>query len=238
MKYTTAKIADKINKFYETSDTTCTTFLDPSEIIDAQGTLKNAPYITFGGYEGAERKIIFITNEEKIDFNNYISVIKIISNDTLNHRSVLGSLLGLGIKREMIGDILIGEFAEVLVVKNIEEYILSNLKKVGNENVFLEYIKISELIIPEKKVTEIITTVASLRIDALISAAFRISREKSIILIQTEDVKINHVLVKSASKVVNEGDIISVKRKGRFVVSKIISETKSGRIKIKIEKFV
>lgn len=154
-------------------------------------------------------------------------------NGVLSHRSVLGSVLGLGIKREMIGDIIVqNNLCDIIVSKNIAEYILNNLKFVGHEKVQVQEISLDQITIPEDSSKEVKTTVSSLRIDNIISAGYGISREKSSALIKGEMVKLNHVIIKSAVKTVHEGDLISVRGKGRLEIREIGGMSKSGRIKI------
>lgn len=150
-----------------------------------------------------------------------------------SHRSVLGSVLGLGIKREMIGDIIVqNNLCDIIVSKNVAEYILNNFKFVGHEKVSVKEISLDEILIPEDASKEVKTTVSSLRIDNIISAGYGISREKSAALVKGEMVKLNHVMVKSAVKALREGDLISVRGKGRLEVREIGGTSKSGRIKI------
>lgn len=151
----------------------------------------------------------------------------------MSHRSVLGSVLGLGIKREMLGDIIVqNNLCDIIVSKNIAEYILNNLKFVSHEKVGVNEISLDEIIIPEDSSKEVKTTVSSLRLDNIISAGYGISREKSMALVKGEMVKLNHIVTRSAVKTVHEGDLISVRGKGRLEIREIDGTSKSGRIKI------
>lgn len=234
MKYVLAKIADKVNQFYSTGEVTNTFFLDPAEIIEGKSALKNVEYCTYGGYDDAERKIIFV-GTETLEEQDVVGLVRIASNKKLSHRDVLGSVLGLGIKREFVGDILINEeFCDIILMKNIIEYVTNNLRFVGNEKVLVSDMEIAQLRVPQKDGKEIVTSVQSLRLDSVISAGFGISREKSVELVKGELVKLNYIVSKSASKSVNEGDMISVRGKGRLIINGVVSQTKSGRIKINI----
>lgn len=151
----------------------------------------------------------------------------------MSHRNVLGSVLGLGLKREMIGDILINENScDIIVAKTVVEFLLNNLKSVGRDKVDVVEILLDEIAPPIETSKEIATSVNSLRLDSIISAGFGISREKSSDLIKGEMVKLNFVVVKSISKAVNVGDVISVRGKGRIEVCNICGSTKSGRTKV------
>lgn len=179
------------------------------------------PYNLWGGYEEAERKIIVIG--EKTNFSNFICALRITSHSgkPLSHRSILGSVLGLGVKREMVGDILTGDsFADVIVMENIKEFLENELKFVGREKVSVEEIDTNEIQKLEESGKEILASVSSLRLDSMISAGFGIAREKSSILIKGEAVKLNHVITKSATKQVKEGDLISVRGKRKTSVKR------------------
>lgn len=234
MKYIIEKISDKVEKFYKSGKAIATNFLDPAEVIGVMHEVKFVEHFLWGGFDGAERKIIVI-GEEMIDTERqeFLAAIRIKAEKAFLHRSVLGSILGLGIKREMVGDIVVQEnLCDIIVVKNIAQYIINNLKFVGREKVQVSEILISEILVPVDTSKEVKTTVSSLRVDAVISAGFGISREKSAALIKGEGVKLNHVLIKSAVKTVHAGDLISVRGNGRLEVVEIGGTSKSGRIKL------
>ena len=133
----------------------------------------------------------------------------------------------------MIGDIIVqNNLCNIIVSRNVTEYILNNFKFVGHEKIEVKEIYLDEIMIPEDFSKEVKTTVSSLRLDNIISAGYGISREKSSSLVKGEMVKLNHVVVKSAVKPVREGDLISVRGKGRLEIREIGGTSKSGRIKI------
>lgn len=236
MKFLADKISDKVNKFYETGEAQVTNFLDPAELVEVRGTIKYVDTCIFGGFDGAERTVILIGAEEW-DFSEILTAIRITASDKLSHRAILGSVLGLGIKREVLGDIVVSEnVCDIIVLKSIAEYILNNLKYVGREKVSLTEIGLNEIMILEDTSKEIRTTVSSLRIDSVISAGFGISREKSAEFVKNECVKINHIQISSTSKSVKEGDLISVRGKGRLEVVNTNGTSRSGRVKIVLKK--
>lgn len=141
--------------------------------------------------------------------------------------------MGLGLKREMIGDILINEDScDIIVMKTVVDFLLNNLKNVGRDKVDVVEVSIDEISLPMEISKEIATSVSSLRLDSIISAGFGMSREKSSALVKGEMVKLNFAIVKSTSKTVNVGDVISVRGKGRIEVCNVCGNTKSGRIKV------
>ncbi|MBR4110382.1 MAG: RNA-binding protein [Clostridia bacterium] len=232
-----AKLTDKINIYKKTNKPTYTNMLDPMEFAKVQGLLKDIPFVAFGGYENAERKVIFIGDND-IDFNEYITLIRIESVKSLSHRGVLGSIIGLGIKREVIGDIIINENkCDVVVMKEISKYIVQNLDKVGRDKIKVEIKDIGEIIQVKDTSKSMTITVASPRIDAIISACFGLSRELSTESIRREKVFLNHLEVGSASKQIKDGDIISVRGQGRIKIESIDGETRKGRIKMCVTKY-
>ncbi len=236
MKFLADKISDKVNKFYETGEVQVTNFLDPAELVEVRGVIKYVETCAFGGFDVAERAVILIGAEEW-DFSEILTAIRITATDNLSHRAILGSVLGLGIKREVLGDIVVSEnVCDIIVLKSIAEYILNNLKYVGREKVSLTEIGLNDIMILEDTSKEIRTTVSSLRIDSVISAGFGISREKSAEFVKNECVKINHIQISSTSKSVKEGDLISVRGKGRLEVVSTNGTSRSGRVKIVLKK--
>ncbi len=238
MKYINEKVSDKIEQYYKSAKVVATNFLDPSEMVQVLGELRYVDHFMWGGYDDAERKIVLIGagNIEEIGekITDFVVVLRIESTGKiLIHRSVLGSVLGLGIKREMLGDVIVqNNLCDIIISRTVAEYVLNNLKSVGRDKVYVKEISFEELIVPEDFSKEIKTTVSSLRIDSIISAGYGISREKSSDLVKGEMVKINHVIIRSAVKSVHEGDVISVRGKGRLEVREIGGTSKSGRIKI------
>ena len=233
-----ARVSDKIKKYVKSGEVTYTCFLDPAEQLDINCLLKSIPHCLYGGYSEAERKIVIVGTDELNEENDdVLCVLRVTANETLQHRSVLGSTLGLGISREKIGDIIVNDnIADMIVQKEIAGFIINNLTHVGREKIKISKINFDEMVKIEHKEKELNVTVASLRLDAVISSALGISREKSSSLIESERVNVNYKLVTSVKKQINEADLISVRGYGRIKVAEILGESRSGRIKIKITK--
>lgn len=194
-----------------------------------------------GGYPNAER-VMFVAHPEYLDFNidDIISVIKVSGRDLngLTHRDYLGSLMGLGITRENIGDILVDDEGAFIFVKaEISDYIMQNLDKIGRRGINKELIDCSEAVIPEPRTKEISGTVASERIDAFLAFSTGLSRAKVCEIIEKDLVSLNFEIVSSVSAKVSEGDLISVRGYGRIRVKKIGGLTRKGRISVKADKF-
>ena len=234
---TIAKITDKIKKYEKTGEICSTNFLDPSEIVDAESIIRRYPNCFFGGYDNAERKVLVIGSDNIENAKEYIEVLTIESNKSMSHREILGSILGLGLNRDIIGDILIKDNrADVFIMKDISRYVLQNLEKVGREKVKIYKNFYENLLEVEDLSKEVKTTVASLRLDAIISASVGISREISTRRVQNEKVKLNHKIIINSSKQVKAGDKISVRGYGRIELVEILGETKKDRIRVVLKK--
>ncbi len=195
-----------------------------------------------GGYIGAERQRAAFCHT---DFEGTpafeIAVIKAEWNGEfarLSHRDVLGSILSLGVNREVVGDIIATkEFAKILVDKKMADYFVANLKRIGDAGVETTLDELSEIAPKEERVKEISATVASLRVDSIAAAGFGMSRSKMAAEIDAEKVQLNWQTVKNAAQSIKQGDILSMRGRGRLEVSEIRGQTKKGRIGVLLKRF-
>lgn len=219
-------------------------FFDPAsqeKIADVIKEYAELGYSFYGGYEYAERKMLSVylkaAAPEDKEFN--ISIIEIVKIDSITHRDVLGALMGLGINREKTGDILFNEDRIYIYLKeNIADYVLMNLNKIGSHEVSLNKCENADIIIKEPEGKELNIIVASMRADGVISAAFKMSRSLSQQYIKGERVKVNHQLLMKQMKEIKEGDIISIRGKGRIEIIKENGNTKKGNIKLTVKRYV
>jgi len=240
-----SRVLDISRYVKENFEVKTTQFLNGHELVLAQRVLSKTGvcFSAFGGYDDAQRKVIacypdFIHLQNE-DFP--INIIQISGRElgTLSHRDYLGSILGLGIKREKIGDIILTEQGGYLFCfSDISNYIISQLEKVRNKGVKLQICDKLSIQLPEKKFKEIFSTVASLRLDAVISAATAISRNEAADLIKSGKVTLNWEQTESASDIVDTGQIISIKGMGRMEVSEIKGITKKGRLGIITKRYI
>lgn len=196
----------------------------------------------YGGFPEAERKIACFGNENEFGYpaNPPITIICIEPlskkfSDDLTHRDFLGSLIGLGIKRETLGDIIITEnVGYVFCLDNVAQFIIDNLFKVKHTSVSCSVCsELPENALPKPK--EEVVIVSSLRLDVGISAIYNISRSKSSALVDGEKVFINGKLINSSSKNIELGDTVSVRGYGRFRYVDILGDTRKGRIRVLCE---
>lgn len=224
---------------YDRSYKTFSDFLNMEEqnILNAL----HLPYTAFGGYETAERILAgFGENIKNSDFPiAYMEICPVSQkfSDTLTHRDFLGSLMGLGIKRELLGDIIVDNNCAYLVcLAHIAQYIMDSLKKIKHTSV--KVTKTDTLptgIIKAPETCEIFA--ASLRLDVLISSAFKLSRSEAAKLFNSKKIFVNSRLTENSSYQIKENDIISVRGFGRFQYIGQIRKTKKERLVIEIKKY-
>ncbi len=225
-----------------------TPFADPRQQEIALQLSRSFPVcgIVFaGGYPGAERARMLVFPRTRPPREDKSVTPLLISGsyppDMLNHRDFLGAILGLGIKREMVGDIICRD-AETLVflVPEMADFVVQHLQQVGRYPVngtIPEQIPLS-FIQGQERIKEIRGTVASLRLDAVAGLGFGLSRSRITPLVRGEQVKLNHQAISQPSRLVREGDLISLTGRGRVEVMEILGETRKGRISLKLRRML
>lgn len=184
-----------------------------------------------GGYEDAERQMVRFLAADGWDEPYPISALQLTwpHQSAPTHRDLLGSVMGLGIRRGMVGDIVVEEeqaylFAETAMC----QHIASVLTSAGR--VHLQVTQLDELPVPvPPEGREVRDTVSSPRLDAVISGGFSISRAKAAALINAGHVKLRHVPCIRTDAHVNAGDVISVRGLGRLKLCEIGQPTRKGR---------
>ena len=214
-----------------------TMFLDLTKqaIINNLNT-KEVDVLFNGGFIDAEyKRVIFKPKDYDYIINNIV-IYEIIYNErflSLNHRNILGSLMSLGIKRESIGDILIDvKKAYFACTSEISKYIEINFKMIGHHSIELKEIRDEIKIVREQ--IEKTYIVSSMRLDVIIAAAYKLSRNEANEYINSGFVSVNHISCINNSSIVKVNDIISVRHKGRIYVNEIGGKTKSDRLVIKL----
>lgn len=246
----TAKIEDRISQCRDGYYVTSTGFLDTHEqalAIAASRHAAGVKAIMYGGYYGAERRMLVcvprdlpLSDEEAVD--GLVNVLRVklpaITRE-LSHRDYLGSLLGLGIERRLAGDILVRpDGADVLIVPGIGDFLMNELHRIGPVEVKTEIVPADELIIPEERFEYIRDSVSSIRLDSVVSSAFRLSRGKAAEAIRRGLVSVDHAECVKPDAAVSEGSSIVLKGKGKAVLEEAGGESRKGRIRIVIKKFI
>ena len=248
-----SKLIDKI-RFCETKNKIQTTdFLDEMEQKLLENFLKSqkiSNYFFTGGFEEAERKILVIYTEkltdiiQNINLNEYINSIRIILPNEMQgeytHKNYLGGLMKLGISREKIGDILVDDKgADILLMPEMLKFLITNIPNlIRFSKSKIEQISLKNLRKIEIKMQTIKITVASMRLDNIVSELAKCSRGKANEILAQERVLLNHEIIEKTSKEVKENDIITIRGKGRFIIKNIVGNSRKGRLFIEVEKFI
>ncbi|KAH7442012.1 hypothetical protein KP509_03G066700 [Ceratopteris richardii] len=229
-------------------------FLTPPAIEDALKVLKRLSDIDFivsGGYPQAERcrlslghKDAFLSTVEE-DYTGYpgaVAAVSILGDfmfDRAVHGDFLGSILGTGIAREKVGDILLqGDTgAQAVIVSELVNFLETSLTQVRNTPVICKLIRLEEIHYHPPRVQIIKSVEASLRVDAVASAGFKMSRSKLVDLISAGNVRVNWKQVTKNGFLVKSGDMVSVTQKGRVEVGEI-RETRKGKYHVELLRYL
>lgn len=219
---------------------TSTEFLTISEQDLIKSSIHHIPYRFCGGYPEAEKALAFFGSEEICGYEAQppITFLKIAPvnpkfSDPLSHRDFLGALMSLGIRRSVLGDILVKNgVAYTVCLDNMATFIRENLVSVRHTTVSCERIDtFPEDIFPEP--TESSFVVASERLDSVLSAIYKLSRSESKNLIDHEKVRVNGSIILHSDYHPNSGDIITTHSKGKFLYIGMEQETKKGKLRCK-----
>lgn len=235
------RVIDKIEIALNNHSCECTDFLDPYERLLAKSILNRfieIDYLEDGGIKQTERQIITIypSYYEIENLPQNITVLRIVGDiDGLSHKDFLGAILNLGIKRTKIGDILVHEeYTDVIVKKEIGDFILFNLEKVSNKKVLVEEKSLDSIYPVEIPYKDINKTLSSYRLDVYISSSYNLSRQESMDIIKSGYVKVNWELINRPAKELVVGDMISVRGYGRSILHSVEGLSKKGKIKANI----
>ncbi|MDD2493891.1 MAG: YlmH/Sll1252 family protein, partial [Tissierellia bacterium] len=204
----------------------------------------NIKFELFPSYEHGERKVFILYPEyyEDLNYSEFICGIRVHNKSKfkkLNHKDYLGSIMSLGIDRNKSGDIYVyDEYADIVIHNDIADFIVYNLEKIGHNKVEIEKIDISNLHFKEQEHILLNINSSSLRLDNIVKHLTNKSREVSSSIIKSGDVKVNWQVIDKTSYIVNEKDMLSISKYGRFKVSKNLGLTKSNRVKIEVKYYV
>ena len=242
-----AKLWDKINAGLRKNIPANTHFLSPRELEMAKFLFGEPQGLyAFGGYGDAERKMLvylpeYLEEASLWDADSPCVCLRAVyhESDELSHRDFLGALMGAGIARETVGDICVGKGScDFFVTQEIAPYILQNFLSAGRTRLHLETIPLSEASIPEPETKEIRDTLASLRLDSVISSGFRIGRSLAAQYVHAGKAAIDGLPCEKPDKAISEGMKISVRGLGKIKLHAVNGKTKKDRISVIIHRYV
>lgn len=245
-----ARVLDRADQAQNRGIPTATDFLSPQQQVQAMELLYQAgvpetDYVRLGGYEGAERRLILFLPDwlepEEAESQSPIRAIRAAfrAEDKLTHRDFLGSLMGMGIVREKIGDILVGETScDLLVLDSVADYLRTNWETAGRAHLKLTEVELCNLHIPKIQCQEVRDTVSSLRLDAVAATGFKLARGKTAALVESGKVQVNWAVCQKSDRLLEEGDVVSARGFGKFELAEVGGVTRKDRISILVKRYV
>lgn len=242
-----AKLWDKITAGMRKSIPANTCFLSPRELEMARYLFGDVPGLyAFGGYADAERKMLiylpeYLEEDALYDSDSPCVCLRasFYQADSPSHRDFLGALMGAGIGRETVGDICVGKSqCDFFVTAEMAPHLLQSFTSAGRTKLHLSQIPLAQAQIPEPEVREIKDTLASLRLDSVISSGFRIGRSLASQYISAGKASIDGLPCEKPDKPVAEGSRVSVRGLGKIRLVQINGKTKKDRISVVIHRYV
>lgn len=237
-----AKCIDLVSRVKQRHHYELTDMLHPGQLEllrTVAASVGEVRVLSWGGYQYAERHRAAVLPEWHREFSPeefQLSVIRVStrSSTQLGHRDYLGALLGLGIKREALGDIIVQNGgAYVVLLSDMAGFVTANLRQVGTASVQVGLVPHDVLeSVPEPQLEAWAATVSSLRLDAVLAKAFNLSRDKAKSLVTQGKVKVNFRLQTSPSTAVAAETMISCRGYGRCKVLEVTGRSRKGRIRV------
>ena len=244
-----ARALDQMERAARRSIPCATQFLSPAQraalepLIAAVGHPK---HLFHGGYEGAERAVcVFLPGWQEPDeweTEGELAAIEAAYPPTgaeLTHRDLLGGLMGIGLTREKVGDILVGDAAaQIVCLRDAAPILLSQFDQAGRYKLKLREIPLASLSPAPAQVKLIHDMVAALRLDAVLASGFSLARGKAADAITGGRVSLNHRECLKPDKLLEENDVLTCRGLGKCVLKTVLGQSRKGRIMIEMERYV
>jgi len=243
-----ARVLDQMERAQARSIPCATQFLSPAERAAAESLLNACghPRLLFhGGFEGAERTVCVFLPEwleaEDWDPAEELAALEAAfpTGAELSHRDLLGGLMGIGLSREKVGDILVGDgTAQIVALRSALPIILDQFQQAGRCRLKLRELSLGELTPAPALVKLVRDTVAALRLDAVLAVGFSMARSKAAALVSAGRVAVNHRECLKGDRTVAEGDVLTCKGLGKCVLKCVGGQSRKGRIVIEMERYL
>ncbi|WP_010530464.1 RNA-binding protein [Lentibacillus jeotgali] len=231
-----------INRVEKTYQMKVTDFLNPREqqIVEtlARTSMEELRVYKHGGSVNAERRRVIIAPmyDEVTDDSFQLTLLQGSYHDkfvSLGHRDVMGSFLSLGIKRQKLGDIMAENgLIQIIMAEEIAPFILTNLTAIKKTRIRLEERPLSSLVERKTNWDESNQIVSSLRLDSVVKAIYKLSRKDAAEMISKGLVKVNYKVSDDRKLILNAGDMLSLRGKGRSKLVDINGRTKKDKLSI------
>ncbi len=234
-------------------------FMSPRDINRARAILDRAGYggvyAFVGGYDGAERaRLVCVPDYMICDGATAAEAAEALAAEatsavrvdgsgyrTLSHRDFMGAILALGIKRSVVGDIIVDDGAHgayVVADAKIADFIAENLTKIGADTVKSSVSPLPDGFSCARRTEAISDTVASMRADCVVAALMRISRERAKSMIESGLVEVNYETEYKPDSALGDGDIVSARGFGKFRIVGTDGVSRRGRLRLRAEKYI
>lgn len=225
-------------------------FLDSHQVAVVNAYFRTVPgrHLLYGGYDEAERRLAlflpdYLEAEDYINSeDNPLTVLSIKTpkgSKKLTHRDYLGSVLALGLKRDVIGDIIVLEDgADMIIMKDMEDFLLANYGAAGHTSLTLSVKPISQLSFADVNVEHASDTVASLRLDNVVASAFKLSRGRAQEAISAGLVFVNSIEQTKPDSLVEEGDKMVLRGRGKVILKEVGGRSRKDRICINYDRYL
>ena len=247
-RLTMARVLDRAAQAQNRNIPAATDFLSPREQALASDLLRlaeipDSSVLFTGGCEGAERRLILFL-PDWLDPSDAEAPIRCLRaafrpEDGLTHRDLLGSLMGLGVAREKTGDILVSEdSADLLVLDSVAGFLIQNWETAGRAKLRVEAVDLDRVHIPAVRCQDLRDTVSSLRLDAVASTGYRLSRGKAAGLIAAGRVQVNWRECDKPDHLLKQGDMVTARGFGKMELLEVGGLTRKGRISIVVRRYL
>ena len=240
------RVWDKYDQCRRRNIPVCTDFLSPQEQAAAERLLRmlgaEEGYLFWGGYEDAERRQLhFLPDWQSEPDGESIRFLRCTFYEAgrLTHRDFLGSLMGLGLTREKIGDILVSDqSADIAVSQSVADHLLREWTAAGRTALHVAEIGADEVHVPVQQTKVLRDTVSSLRLDSVLSVGFSTSRGKASEAVESGRVQVNWTDCQKPDRLLHQGDVISVRGAGKCKLTEVGGTTRKGRVFITVERYL
>lgn len=230
-----AHLRDLANRCETQCVVTCSAFLTPLEQRELESLHLPGLHL-WGGHARAERRLAlflpFYVEPDSLDYGEYITAFRVKTPfQSLSHRDYLGAILNLGIERKCLGDLYVeGDCGWFFAIPSVSRHLLLSLDRIGRGGAKVEQVPLDQVPVPKVEMKEKEFTVKSMRLDAVAANIFGLSRTQMQEAIAAGLVTLNYAVTERTDAPVNEGDLISVRGKGKAQVLEIGGKSKKDRL--------
>ena len=239
-KMTLIRACDKIERAMERNIPASTAFLSAREQALIKQLLPQCEF--FGGTQDTERNVAYwLPDYLTIEDYDAIDCIRasFYEKNALSHRDILGALMGSGIRRETVGDIIVHENScEIFVLSELSKYLMDNLTSAGRHHLQLTKIDPKTVHIPPPNMKLLRCTVSTMRFDSVIASGFHMSRSSAADSIRAGQAAINSLTCQKPDRTVAQGDLLSVRGMGKLKIVELHGNTKKDRIALTLGIYV